>query len=121
MTLTQEIISQMRAKYMSEAETLVKEGKTPPPIYQFVNRNYRPINGHDTEWYNALHGLRASLEDSGYKWQKMCESKQLSSVMDYEYWYPRELTELGHLTPSMDERMAVAMRLDPRYSSENAI
>ena len=120
MELTQKLIEQIADKYVVEAESLVAEGKCCPPIYKFVSANFRPISGYDPEWYKALNGVRDTLRTKGYRFQKMRQGDWFESFMDYEYWYPRELTELGFLICTEEEMWKKLMSLSPQYSSENA-
>ncbi len=82
---------EMADKYIEEAEAAASKGECPPNIYKFNSANFRPIDGHDPEWYEVFHAWKKVLESKGWKWFWYDEEEGESTVFNFQYYYKKDL------------------------------
>lgn len=103
-TLTSEqinkFIENLYVKYVDVTEKCIEDRECPPNIYKFCAENFRPIEGHDTEWYKVFEGwkyLLAQRKRWHTHWRRSNET--MEGIMDYQYCYKERLNWVPPIAP----------------------
>lgn len=107
------ITNDLAQKYIKETELAVQNKECPQNIYKFTSQNFRPIEGHDTEWYAVFEGWKRILYLKGWntQWRRSCET--MDGIMDYQYCYSEKLDWVPPIPPIQMSEDGLSI-VDPR-------
>ncbi len=119
-------LSELALIYIKQAQDrVINKNIYPENIYTFFNRNFRKIEGWDTDWYSNFNNWRRMIESHGFSWQRWERdtTHHFSTPFDFEYYYNTDL-QTDEIRKRMKQPicdMGIIYKFDPKYCSQLAL